>query len=319
MRGTTSESRDLGPWTQRLSQATRAALLCAGICCFTVLSVHAQAARDYSKVEVKTIKVTDNFHVLEFGGVGSVIGVLTGPEGVLMVDAQFAPLGAKIEAAIKQLSPQPIKYVINTHVHGDHTGGNEFFARLGATVVAHRQVRADMLQRKPAAADGAIPKMVYDDTMTLHINGQEVRLIAVPHAHTDGDTLVHFPGLDIIVVGDLFRPMPYPHIDLANGGSLQGLLAGLDTLIKLAGPDTKIIAGHGGPMADRATAIAQRDIILKVRERVAGLIAQGKSEEDVVAARVTADLDSRVAQTDITVDRFVREVYADLKGIKTAH
>lgn len=291
-----------------------------GACALIISLAHGQATRDLSKVEVKTQKITDNFHVLDFGGQGSSVGVLTGQDGVLMIDAQFAPLGPKIEAAIKQLSSQPIRYVINTHVHGDHTGGNEYFARLGATIVAHQQVRASMMQRKPPVADAALPRIVYDSNLTLNINGQDIRLIAIPRAHTNGDTLVHFPGLDIIVVGDLFRPTPYPHIDLASGGTFQGNIDGLDTLIKLSGPDTRIIAGHGGPISDRATVITQRQLMLTVRDRVAALIAQGKSEQEVLAARVTEGLDPKVPQSDITVDRFVREVYADLKGdTKAAH
>ncbi len=305
---------------QRLITRTRIALLLAtGICALFTSLAHAQATRDFSKVEVKTIKIADNFYALDFDGVGSTVGVLTGQDGVLMVDAQFAPMAPKIEAAIRKLSSQPIRYVIDTHVHADHTGGNEYFSRLGATIIAREQVRTRLLRPRQGGSQSnapvtGLPKITYDNSLTLHFDGEEVRLIAVPRAHTDGDTLVYFPGLDIMVTGDLFRPTPYPHIDLANGGTLQGALDGLAAIVGRAGPNTKIIAGHGGPMADRAAVIAQRDLIRTVRDRVAALIAHGKSEDEVVAAKVTAGLDARVPQSDITVDRFVREVYGDLKA-----
>lgn len=306
---------------QRFADQTRIALLFwIGACALFAPLAPAQTTRDFSKVEVKTIRIADNFHVLDFDGQGAAIAVLTGPDGVLMVDAQFAPLGLKIEVAIKQLGAQPIRYVVNTHVHGDHTGGNEYFSRQGATVIAHEQVRARLMRSRvtasgqpgvPAVA-ASLPKMTFNNSMKLHFNGEEIRLITVPRAHTDGDTLVYFPGLDIIVAGDLFRSIPYPHIDLGNGGTLQGFLDGLGVIISVAGPKTKIIPGHG-PIADRTTVIAQRDLALKVRDRVAALVLQGKSEDEVVAAKVTAGLDARVPQGDITVDRFVREVYVDLK------
>lgn len=305
-----------------MRDARAALLFWIGICGLSVSPAHSQAARDFSKVEVRTNKLADNFYVFDFDGQGGAVAVLTGPDGVLMVDDQFAPLAPKIEAAIRKLSSQPVKYVIDTHVHTDHVGGNEYFSGLGATIIANEQVRARMLRSRqagsggpdPAIAAASLPNMVFDDAMTLYFDEQEVRLISVPHAHTDGDTLVYFPRLDIIVAGDLFRSIPYPHIDLAGGGTLQGFIDGLGVIIGMAGPNTKIISGHG-PVADRATAIAQRDLALTVRERVAALMAQGKGVEEVVAAKVTAGLDSRVPQDDITVDRFVREVYNDLKAV----
>jgi cyclase len=282
---------------------------------------HAQGAQDFSKVEIKANRVTDKFYTLD--GQGGTIGVLFGPDGVFMVDTQFAPLSDKIAAAVKQLTPQPIKFIVNTHVHGDHTGGDENFGKMGATIISREELRFRLAHPNPqangqpgvATAAVGLPKQTYRDRLTLHMNGEEVQLIAVPRAHTDGDTMVYFPGLDIIMTGDFYRSIQYPNVDRANGGSLQGLIDGLGMVIAHAGPGTKIIPGHG-PTVDRAAVTAHRDMAIAVRDRVAALVAQGKSEDDVVAAKVTADLDARVQQPGTTGERFIRQAYADLKATR---
>jgi glyoxylase-like metal-dependent hydrolase (beta-lactamase superfamily II) len=251
------------------------------------------------------------------------IGVLFGPDGVFMVDTQFAPLSDKIAAAIKQLTPQPIKFVVNTHVHGDHTGGNENFAKMGATIISREELRFRLAHPAPGANGqpgapapaAALPKQTYRDKVTMFMNGEEVQLIAVPRAHTDGDTMVVFPGLDVIMTGDFYRSIQYPNIDRANGGSLQGLLDGLGEVIGRAGPNTKIIPGHG-PTVTRAAVATHRDMVLAVRDRIAKLVDGGKSEDDVVAAKVLADFDSKIEQVGTTGDRFVRQVYAELKAAR---
>lgn len=282
---------------------------------------HAQGAPDFSKVKIKANKVTDKFYTLD--GQGGTIGVLFGPDGVLMVDTQFAPLSDKIAAAIKQLTPQPIKFVVNTHVHGDHTGGDENFGRMGATIIAREELRFRLAHPNPQAngqpgtptAAIGLPKQTYRDTLTMYVNGEEVRLIAVPRAHTDGDTMVYFPGLDIIMTGDFYRAVQYPNVDRGNGGSLQGLIDGLGAVIGHAGPNTKIIPGHG-PTVDRTAVMAHRDVAIAVRDRVAALVSQGKTEEEVIAAKVTADLDAKIQQVGTTGERFVRQAYADLKATR---
>jgi cyclase len=280
---------------------------------------HAQGAPDFSKVEIKANKVTDKFYTLD--GQGGTIGVLFGPDGVFMVDTQFAPLSDKIVAAIKRLTPQPIKFVVNTHVHGDHTGGDENFGKLGATIISREELRFRLAHPNPNAngtpgvpmAAAGLPRQTYRGLLTMHMNGEEIQLIAIPRAHTDGDTLVYFPGLDVIMTGDFYRSIQYPNVDRANGGSLQGLLDGLGTVIGHAGPNTKIIPGHG-PTVDRNAVVAHRDVAMTVRDRVSRLVGQGKSEDEVVAAKVTADLDSKVQEVGMTGDRFVRQVYAELKS-----
>ena len=298
----------------RIAVASVAIALCAG-------SAYAQGAPDFSKVQIKANKVTDKFYTLD--GQGGTIGVLFGPDGVFMVDTQFAPLSDKIVAAIKRLTPQPIKFVVNTHVHGDHTGGDENFGKLGATIISREELRYRLAHPAPQAngtpgvptAAVGLPKQTYRGLLTLHMNGEEIQMIAIPRAHTDGDTMVYFPGLDLIMTGDFYRSVQYPNIDRANGGSLQGLVDGLGNVIGHAGPATKIIPGHG-PTVDRNAVAAHRDIVLMVRDRVGRLLAQGKSEDEVVAAKVTADIDPKVQEVGMTGDRFVRQVYAELKATR---
>jgi cyclase len=285
------------------------------------LLAQAQGAPDFSKVEIKANRVSDKFYTLD--GQGGTIGVLFGPDGVFMVDTQFAPLSDKIVAAIKRLTPQPIKFVVNTHVHGDHTGGDENFGKLGATIISREELRYRLAHPNPnangtpgvAMPAAGLPRLTYRDALTMRMNGEEIQMIAIPRAHTDGDTMVYFPGLDVIMTGDFYRSVQYPNVDRANGGSLQGLIDGLGAVIGHAGPNTKIIPGHGATV-DRNAVVAHRDMALMVRERVARLVDQGKSEDEAVAAKVTADLDAKVQEAGMTGDRFVRQVYAELKSTR---
>jgi cyclase len=307
-----------------MTNARIAAIRCAGIAAACALAMapvaaRAQAAPDMSQVQIKTTKIRKNFYTLE--GQGGMIGVLTGPDGVFMVDTQFAPLTNKIVAAVRQVSNQPIRFVINTHVHGDHTGGNENLAKLGALIFARDELRWRLEHPNPGAngAPGtpapaaALPKITYDGPVTFHLNGEEIQAIPIPRAHTDGDTLVHFVNNDVLMTGDYFRSAGFPNIDRANGGSLDGMLAGLAETIGMAGPNTKIIPGHG-PTVDRLAVMAHRDMILTVRDRVAQLIQQGKTEQEVLAARPAAEFDAQVqAPNAANGDRFVGQLYAELK------
>ncbi len=287
---------------------------------FAVLAttVYAQAPQpDFSKVEIKTTKISNNFYTLE--GQGGTIGVLVGPEGIFMVDSQFAPLSQKIAAAIHQISDKPIRFLVDTHVHGDHTGGNENFAKMGATIfsrdelrwrLAHPSPGANGAPGVPAPAD-ALPVVTYDGPVTIHMDGEDVHLIPIHRAHTDGDTLVYFPNNDVLMTGDYFRSLGFPNIDRTNGGSLSGMLEGLGITIGMAGPNTKIIPGHGAAV-NRAGLIAHRDMILVVREKVAALVQQGKTVDEVLAAKPTSDYDS-IPSASTTSERFIRQLYAELK------
>src|SRR4051812_30421290 len=292
-----------------------------GLVALSALRVHTQAAQDLSQVEIKANKVTDAFYTLD--GQGGTIGVLFGPDGVFMVDTQFAALSDKIAAAIKQLTPQPIRFVVNTHVHGDHTGGNENFGKMGATIISREELRFRLAHPNPGANGqpgvpmpaAGLPRQTYRDRVTMFMNGELIQLIAVPRAHTDGDTMVYFPGLDVIMTGDFYRSIQYPNVDRANGGSVEGLIDGLGEVIGRAGPNTKIIPGHG-PTVNRTAVVAHRDMAMAVRDRVAKLVGEGKSEDEVVAAKVLADFDAKIDQAGTTGDRFVRQVYQDLKATR---
>ena len=290
------------------------ALLMAAALVTATSAIAQNAQQDFSKVEIKTTKITDKFYTLE--GQGGMIGALVGPDGVFLVDTQFAPLTERIAAAVKKISSSPIKFIVNTHVHGDHTGGNENFAKLGAVIFSRDQLRARLARPSGTAApapQAALPMITYDGPVTIHMNGEDVQLIPIRSAHTDGDTLVRFPGLDILMTGDYYRSVGYPNIDRANGGTLNGMLEGLGRTIGMAGPNTKIIPGHG-PTVDRAAVTAHRDIILAVRDRVAEMVKQGKTAQEIIAAKPTAAYDSKVEQAAMTSERFINQLYAELGG-----
>jgi cyclase len=261
-------------------------------------------------------------------GAGGATGVLAGPDGVLVVDTEYAPMADKIVAAIRQISPAPIRFVINTHVHGDHTGGNEYFGKLGAAIIARPELRDRLIHPAPgangvagaAAPDIALPVLTYTGQLTFHMDGEEVDAIQIPRAHTDGDTILHFHVADAIMTGDFYRAIGYPNIDRVNGGSLNGLIAGLDAVIAMAGPNTKIVPGHGAVTVDKAAVVEHRAIVVAVRDRVAKLIKDGKTSDEVVAAHVTADYDAKIPPAapngDRNADRFVGQVYAELKAGK---
>jgi len=277
--------------------------------------------QDLSNVQIKTTKISNNFYTLE--GQGGMIGVLAGPDGVLMVDSQFAPLTEKIVAAIRQTSPAPIRFLINTHLHPDHTGGNENLGKMGVAIFSRDQLRYRLANPSPAAngAPGtpspaaALPVITYDQKITFHLNGEDVEAIPVRAAHTDGDTLVRFVKNDILMTGDYYRSLGYPNIDRANGGTLAGMLDGLAQTIALCGPNTKVIPGHGATV-DRAALVAHRDMIIAIRDKVAPLVRQGKTLQDVIAAKPTADFDSKVPGVGTTGDRFIGQLYAELQPAK---
>jgi cyclase len=276
---------------------------------------------DYSKISIVTTKISDHLYALD--GAGGRIGVLVGPDSILLVDSEFAPLTDKIVAAVHAISNEPIRYLVNTHVHGDHTGGNENFGKQGVLIFSRDELRHRLVHPSPsangtpgvAAPAAALPLVTYEGPVTFHLGSDEAHLIPVLRAHTDGDTIVRYSPSDAIQTGDIFRSVGYPNIDRLNGGSLRGLLDGLGQIIALAGPDTKILPGHG-PITDRSAVIAQRDLVLAIRSRVAALIKQDKSQQEVVDAHVTAEFDAKVGTPATGGDRFVAQVYAELTDTK---
>ena len=264
-----------------------------------VASVGAQTPTDYSKVEIKTTKLGANFYVLE--GSGGAIGVLTGPDGVLMVD-RSSPLTDKIVAATKQVSDRPLRFMINTHVHPDHTGGNENLAKMGVTILSRDELRARLAAgtNGRGAPPAALPMITYRGALTFHMNGEDVQAIAVPAAHTDGDTMVRFPGVDALMTGDFYRSAGYPNIDRANGGTLVGLVAGLNAVIDASGPNRRSFPATA-PSWTSATVAAHRDMIFVIRDRVARLVVgRARRRTEVLAAKVTADYDAKVPQVGTT-------------------
>jgi cyclase len=293
-------------------------------------------AIDYSTIEIKTDKVGPNLYMLSGSAgldpahedaAGGRIGVLAGPDGVFMVDAQYAQLADKVLAAVRRISAAPVRYLVNTHIHRDHTGGNAYFAKLGATILARAELREEM--GRPRTIDGApaveaanFPVVTYGmgEPLQLHMNGEIVDLIPIRAAHTGGDTSIRFEHANVIMIGDYYRNFGYPFIDLNNGGSLKGMLEALDATYKLAAPDTRLIPGHGTTIT-RDDLIPYRDMIQGVATSVQQLIAQGKSEREIIAAHVTGPYDSKVpggllpaAGSGTSADRFVSELYRELKG-----
>jgi len=293
----------------------------------------------YDKIEIKTEKIAPNLYMLSGSenvdpghpdGAGGRIGVLAGPDGIFMVDSQYLQIGDKVLAAVRRIDAGPIRFLANTHLHGDHTAGNATFAKLGAVIFAREELREGMA--RPLTARGndtrdpaRLPIVTYGmgDPVRFRMNGETVELIPVRAAHTGGDTMIRFVNADVIMVGDFYRNFGYPFIDVTNGGSLKGALEALEQTMKIAGPNTRLIPGHGS-YVNRTDLIPYRDMILAVQAKVQELIAQGKTVEEVLAAKVTAPFDAKVpgglltANTGggTTADRFVRMVYAQLTAAK---
>jgi glyoxylase-like metal-dependent hydrolase (beta-lactamase superfamily II) len=282
---------------------------------------------DYAKIEILTEKVAPNLYILSGSAgadpghqdaAGGRIGILAGPDGIFMVDAQYAQITDKVVAAIRKISNEPIRYLVNTHVHPDHTAGNANIVKLGAVLLAREDLRQEMLRQPGDSA--RLPVITYGmgDPVTLHMNGELVDLIPVRAAHTGGDTMIRFRNADVIMTGDFYRNYGYPFIDTNNGGTLKGALEALEELMQIAGPNTKLIPGHG-TFINRTDIIPYRDMMLGVRDKVQEMIRAGKSEQEVVAAHPTARWDAKVpggllpAGNGTSADRFVRMVYAQLK------
>ncbi|MCG8462686.1 MAG: MBL fold metallo-hydrolase [Holophagales bacterium] len=247
----------------------------------------AAAQPDFSAVEIQTEKLADGVHMLV--GAGGNIGVSSGEDGVFLVDDQFAPLTEKIRKAVAEISDGPIRFVLNTHWHFDHTGGNENFGKAGSLIVAHDNVRVRMstdqliesLNRNvPAAPDAALPVVTYAEGVTFHLNGQTIHAFHVPPAHTDGDSIVHFREADVVHMGDLFFNGVYPFIDLSSGGSVEGMIAAVEKVLAMAGDGTKIVPGHG-PLATKADLAGYRDMLTAVRDAILPLVEADKTREEV--------------------------------------
>src|SRR5262245_3660141 len=294
---------------------------------------------DFSKIEFTAKQIAPNLYMISGSpnvdvnhpdAAGGLVGVLAGPDGVFMVDAQYAQVSDKLLATIKKISPEPIRFMANTHIHGDHTAGNPFFGKMGVVIFAREELREQMIHPPrlangnpaPARDSAGYPVVTYGmgPPVTLHLNGEVIDLIPVRAAHTSGDTMIRFRNANMIMIGDFYRNFGYPFIDRANGGTLNGMLEGCDQLMKVAGPDTTLIPGHG-TWIKRTDLVPYADMIRSVRDKVKQLIDQGKTEKEVIAAKLTAPWDAKTAGglgaagADMTsTERFVSEVYQELKA-----
>jgi len=273
-------------------------------------------AVDYDTVEFRMTQVAGRVHML--AGAGGNLGVFVADDGVFLVDSQFAPLTERIRAEIRNLTPHPVRFLINTHFHGDHTGGNENFGPAGALIVAHENVRRTLAQphyiemvqtRWPAFGPEALPVITFRDSVSFHIGGERIDVIHAPPAHTDGDSVIYFRGSDVIHMGDIFRTRGQPIFDRNNGGSYEGLIAAADFVLDLIGESTKIIPGHG-PISTRADLVESRNILTAVRDRIQVGIDAGRTMDEVVASDPSAGFGWRDGR--LTVEETVRWIYAEL-------
>jgi cyclase len=267
-------------------------------------------------VQIRSEKLADGVYAL-FGRGGN-IGLAIGPEAVFVVDDQFAPLTPKILAAIAKLTDRPVRFVLNTHWHFDHTGGNENMGKAGALLVAHDNVRRRMSTRQfiefikreePASAPGALPVVTFNDAVTFHVNGDEVMAIHLPAAHTDGDAAVYFRRANVVHMGDVYV-LSYPLVDVSSGGSLSGFVRGVDRVLSLVNDSTKVIPGHGA-VSDRASLRAYRDMLASIRDRVHEQVRAGKTLEQIIASKPTADFDANWEGSFVKAADFIRFAYAD--------
>lgn len=267
---------------------------------------------------IQVIPVRSGVYLLM--GSGGNIGVSIGDDAVFLIDDQFAPLSTKIMAAVKTISDKPIKFLLNTHWHGDHTGGNENFGTAGAVIVAHDNVRQRMSvdqfmarfnQTVKASPKVALPVVTFNEMVTFHLNDEDIHAIHVKNAHTDGDAVVHFVKANAMHMGDTFFNGMYPFIDLGSGGSINGVIAAVATGLTYANDETKIIPGHG-PLATRADMVAYREMLVGVKTAVQRLVTQGKSLKQTLAAKPTAKWDAKWGGGFMKPDDFVTTVYEDL-------
>jgi len=278
----------------------------------------ALAQQDYSKVEITTTQLSDTTYMMV--GAGGNLGLSVGADAVFLIDDQYAELSPRITAAIAKITPKPLRFVMNTHWHFDHTGGNENFGRAGVLIVAHENVRKRMSTEQflefmrmkiPAAPKDALPMVTFTASVSFHLNGDEIRAIHVPRAHTDGDAIVHFVKSDVIHMGDTYFNGMYPFIDTSSGGTVEGVIAAADQALGIATEQTRIIPGHG-PLSNKSELKAYRDMLATVSGRIRQMIAEGRKLEDITASKVTAEFDEKWGKGFIPANKFAEMIAMNL-------
>ena len=272
----------------------------------------AQQNIDFEKLELQTVKVADGLYVLMGGPAQGNIAVSVGSDGVFLVDSMYGQMHQKIVDAVRALSPLPIRYVVNTHLHGDHTAGNAAMATLGAVIISHENMRKRMADAQSAPVARTLPVLTYSDRLTFHFNGEEIQIFHPAPAHTDGDSIIYFRRANVAHVGDIPASLRYPNIGVNDGGTVDGMMAAARQLMKIVKPDTKIVPGHLGPIVGFREIEQQLTMFVAVRDRIAAAIKAGKTEAEVVASKPTRDFDEGRMGGAITPDRFVSLVYTDL-------
>lgn len=281
-------------------------------------SHYAAAQQNFDNVEIKTIPLSDNVYML--AGAGGNIGVSVGDDGVFIVDDQFAPLSEKIMAALADLSDKPVSYVLNTHWHGDHTGGNENFGESGAVIVAHENVRKRMSTKQfmkafgrevPASPDSALPVVTFDSNANFYFNDTNIQVIHQPAAHTDGDSIVLFTEANVLHMGDTFFNGFFPFIDHSSGGSIQGITDTANAALEMSDNETVIIPGHG-PVSNKEQLTAYRDMLLSVIEIMSPLVASGATREEVVNGKPLAEIGKTWGNGFMKTDVFTGIVFDTL-------
>jgi cyclase len=277
------------------------------------------AQQNYDSVKVATTPAGSGVYMLQ--GAGGNIALAVGDDFAFLVDDQFAPLSQKILAAVKAVTDKPVKFLVNTHWHGDHSGGNENMASSGIIIVAHDNVRTRMSteqfnaafnNRTPASPKGALPIVTFGETAAFYLGGETIHAVHVPPAHTDGDVILHFMRANTIHMGDVYFNGNYPYIDLSSGGSFEGVIGAVNAALAYVNDDTKIIPGHGA-LSNKAEMVSYRDVLIKIRDRVGALIKQGKTKEQVIAAKPSAEWDAKWGTGFMKPDVFMGIVYESMK------
>jgi len=289
----------------------------------TVLTVtslaNAQNRGQAAPPQVKTTSLAGNVYGID--GPGGRMAALLGPEGILLVDAQSPAVTDRIVASLKEISPAPLRFLVNTHVHADHTGGNENFGKLGVTILGRPNLLEQLVHPVPAtngqipppSPASALPIILFDNPVTINLDGETVQLIPLPPSHTNGDTAVKFVKANVLMTGDVFRSEGFPTPAEVNGGTIMGLLQSIEKFLEITDANTKVVPGHG-PVADRAALVFHREVIVTVRDRVRQAIREGKTLDQVHEAKLTADFEARVGGLPAFINVFVDALYKELKA-----